>query len=140
MFVLAGITKLCSSDAFARKIGEFGIVPEGTLLSAAIGLAVLEVASGGALALGSRLGLHAVTGLLLLFLGVLGYGIAIGLDIDCACLALAPEDAGASSLGEAIVRDLVMLAACAYLYLSPMRRPVAPGIRRSPEPDSRRES
>ena len=88
------------------------------------GLVGLELCAG----LGDRqpaLGLWLVVALLALFIPVLGYGIAIGLDISCGCLGRADL----SSLPQALLRDLLLLTlAGALLRYS---RPVLPFQRSS---------
>lgn len=67
-----------------------------------------------------RWGLWLVIGLLALFIPVLGYGVAIGLDISCGCLGRADL----SSLPEAILRDLLLLTLAGALLRT--SRPVFP--------------
>jgi len=51
------------------------------------------------------------------FIGVLSYGIAIGLDIDCGCFGPGdPEGEAFHSLRSALMRDCFMLAGAAFLY------------------------
>lgn len=69
-----------------------------------VSVGVGQVGAGGILRR-RRWGLWLVIGLLALFIPVLGYGIAIGLDISCGCLGRA--DLG--SLPEALLRDLLLL-------------------------------
>ncbi|MEJ2158353.1 MAG: DoxX family protein, partial [Desulfobacteraceae bacterium] len=56
--------------------------------------------------------------LLLLFMMVLGYGIWLGLDVDCGCFAAGDPEGGAyHGLRPALYRDAVMLAGMGYLIL-----------------------
>ena len=52
--------------------------------------------------------------LLVLFIGVLAYGIALGLDIDCGCLGPATS----RSLSTALAIDVGLLILCGLMYLS----------------------
>jgi len=55
--------------------------------------------------------------LLGLFIAILGYGIWMGLDVDCGCFG--PEDHEAEAfhiLKISLYRDLIMLAGVAFLY------------------------
>ncbi|GFM36184.1 DoxX family protein [Desulfovibrio psychrotolerans] len=128
VFLYAGATKLMDVQAFARVIGEFGILPHPLPGLAAIMLPVLEVVAGAGLVVNMRGSLAAVTGMTLLFMGVLGYAMAAGLTIaDCGCFEPGelPEGvADGSALREAFVRDIVLLAACVYLYWSRMTAPL----------------
>ena len=62
-------------------------------------------------------GLHLITGLLALFVLILGYGIVGDLDVDCGCFGAAELDKRAS-LRTAFIRDLILVGVVApYLYL-----------------------
>ena len=88
-----------------EQIGAFGLLWSPFIPLAVWGLVGLELCAGLAVIANRRWGLWLVVALLALFIPVLGYGIAIGLDISCGCLGRA--DLG--SLPEAIVRDLLLL-------------------------------
>ena len=63
-------------------------------------------------------GLHLITGLLALFVFVLGYGILGDLNVDCGCFGAEELDKQAG-LREAFYRDLVLIGMVVpYLYLS----------------------
>jgi hypothetical protein len=89
-------------------------------MSIAIGLPVLEILAAIGLLFDVRGSLATITGLLILFLAVLGYGVWLGLDIDCGCFG--QGDPEVEGLRPALYRDLVMLAGVAYLYLWRFRR------------------
>ncbi|WP_323974702.1 MauE/DoxX family redox-associated membrane protein [Aeromonas hydrophila] len=73
--------------------------------SAGFKLAAPELFAELAVIANRRWGLWLVVALLALFIPVLGYGIAIGLDISCGCLGRADL----SSLPQALLRDLLLL-------------------------------
>jgi uncharacterized membrane protein YphA (DoxX/SURF4 family) len=75
IFIYAGSTKLLEPEIFAVLIEAYGIVPEGLLMPVAIGLPLLEVIAGIGLLFDIRGSLALITGLLVLFMVVLGYGI-----------------------------------------------------------------
>ena len=85
IFIYAGSLKLIDPRAFARTISHFGLVPELLLPVVAIGLPAVEVLAGIALVMDFRSGLYTVSGLMLLFVAVLGYGVLNELNIDCGC-------------------------------------------------------
>lgn len=121
LFIYAGAVKLGDPKAFARTISHFGLLPEPLLPVVAIGLPALEVLAGIALAFDLRPGLHVVSGLLLLFAGVLGYGYFGNMDIDCGCFG--PVEIGEQKgLAHAFYRDLGFLAAVAFLHWSRLAR------------------
>ena len=126
VFVGAGVMKLAEPRAFAQVIAGYGLLPNGTAGLAAIILPVLEILAGAALAVNVRGGLPGVAGMLVLFMAVLGYGMRLGLDVDCGCFAPGdPEAEAYHGLGTALARDGVMLAACAFLHFCRRRLGIA---------------
>ena len=115
LFLYASFGKLAEPQGFAQTISDFDLVYENLLFATALAFIVLEFAAGVGLLWDMRGALGLTVGLLLLFVGVLAYGIAMGYDIQCGCFG--PGDSEVS-LHEALYRDLVMLAACGYLYWS----------------------
>lgn len=117
IFVWSGITKLLAPEQFAVIIESYGIMPDPWALPAAICLAVVEVLAGIGLTLDLPKALGMVTALLVLFMAILGYGLWMGLDVDCGCFG--PEDPEAKAfhgLRPALYRDWVMLAAAVSLF------------------------
>jgi uncharacterized membrane protein YphA (DoxX/SURF4 family) len=117
IFIYAGGTKLLEPEIFAVLIEAYGIVPEELLMPVAIGLPFLEVIAGFGLLFDIRGSLALITGLLVLFMVVLGYGIWMGLDVDCGCFG--PEDPEAEAfhgLRLSLFRDLVMMAGVVFIY------------------------
>ena len=93
----------------------------------AIALPALEVAAGIGLLFDIKGSLSVIAGLLGLFIAILGYGIWIGLDVDCGCFG--PEDPEAEafhSLKISLYRDLIMLSGVAFLYAWRQYRVVKP--------------
>ena len=114
VFLVAGVFKLADLEAFAVSIGNFGILPDGLVAAAALLLALAEVLAAVLLLLGKPLGLWLITGMLLLFMGVLVYGIQLGLDIDCGCFGAA-EGGPPATLSGAFLRDIPLLLICLAL-------------------------
>ena len=82
------------------------------------GLPLIETIVGLALVLDRPWGLHLITGLLALFVFVLGYGILGDLNVDCGCFGAEELDKRAG-LWAAFYRDLILIGVVApYLYLS----------------------
>lgn len=131
VFILAGVSKLADPVAFATVIEGYGLVPPGLLLPLAVGLPALEVVAGAGLVLDVRGSLAVLTALTLLFMAVLWHGMRMGLDIDCGCYAPGdPEGEAYHGLGEALLRDALLLAVCAWCYW--WRRRHAPRLRTLP--------
>ncbi len=117
IFIYAGSIKLFEPKTFAVLIESYGIVPENLLMSVAMGLLALEVAVGIGLLFDIEGSLSVAAGLLGLFIAILGYGIWMGLDVDCGCFG--PDDPEAEAfhgLRLPLYRDLVMFAGIAYIY------------------------
>lgn len=117
LFIYAGTIKLWDPKAFARIISHYGLVPEPLLPVVAIGLPVAEVLFGLALLFNLGAGLYGISGLVLLFVCVLGYGVHNDMNIDCGCFG--PEELAAkNSLAHAFYRDLVFAGVVAFLFWS----------------------
>ena len=119
VFLYAALPKITHLKAFASIIDAYGIVPEKALMPVALSLSILEVVGGVGILFKrvSGLSLAVIFALLLLFIGVIGYGLWLGLDIDCGCFGKDdPEHKFFSHLRPAIYRDLVLLLPVAYLY------------------------
>lgn len=117
VFIYSGSMKLLDPVTFAVLIEAYGLLPDGLLLPVAVILASLEVVAGVGLVLDIRGSLSVIAGLLALFIAILGYGIHMGLDVDCGCFG--PDDPEAEAfhgLRPALYRDLAMLAGIAFLY------------------------
>jgi uncharacterized membrane protein YphA (DoxX/SURF4 family) len=117
IFIYAGGTKLLEPEIFAVLIAAYGLVPEGLIMPVAIGLPLMEVTAGIGLLFDIRGSLALIAGLLLLFMVVLGYGIWMGLDVDCGCFG--PEDPEAEAfhgLRLSVFRNLVMMAGVFIIY------------------------
>ncbi len=117
IFIYAGSIKLLEPGTFAVLIDAYGIIPESLLISVAVALPALELAAGTGLLFDTETSLSIIFGLLLLFIAILGYGIWMGLDVDCGCFG--PEDPEAKAfhgLRTTLYRDLVMLVIVAFIY------------------------
>ena len=117
LFIWAGYTKLTDPQAFGVIIRDFGIVPELSVMPIAVVLPVLEVIAAIGLIFNMRGSLEVITGLLAMFIAILGYGIWLGLDIDCGCFGPEdPESRAYNGLRTSLYRDLAMMAAIFFLY------------------------
>ena len=129
-FLVAAVLKLADLRAFARLVGDFGIVPDALVETAAVVLLVLEGTAGILLVARMRGGFGLAAALLALFLGVLAYGIALGLDVDCGCLGIGPGTADGTDLSTALARDVLLLGLVAlarWLERRACPRAVDPG-------------
>jgi len=118
LFLYGGVIKLFDPKLFAATISAYDLVPEILLPVVAIGLPLIETAAGLLLLFDRSWGLHLITGLLALFVFVLGYGILGDLNVDCGCFG-AEELEKLAGLRMAFYRDLLLIGLVApYLYLS----------------------
>lgn len=117
IFLYAGSLKLISPDTFVIVIEAFGLIPEFFLMPMAVFISLLEVVAGVGLIFNIKWSLETITGLLVLFMAIIGYGLFLGLDIDCGCFG--PEDPEAkafSGLKTALYRDILIAAGVTYMY------------------------
>jgi uncharacterized membrane protein YphA (DoxX/SURF4 family) len=116
IFIYAGGSKLISPRAFARTISGWGLVPDDLLVPVAIGLPALELLAGLGLVFDIRGSLKVISGLILLFLALLGYGIMNNLNVDCGCFSV-EELHAQSSLRIAFYRDMGLMGIVSYLFM-----------------------
>ncbi|HKL25260.1 MAG TPA: MauE/DoxX family redox-associated membrane protein [Desulfuromonadales bacterium] len=127
IFFWSGVTKAVHPMQFADIIGAYGLLPEALLLPAALSLIAAEILAAAALLFEKRGGLTLIALMTLLFVGVLSYGLLLGLDIDCGCFGPGdPEAEAFHDLRGALLRDLLLLAAIGYLYLWRFRNRLVP--------------
>jgi len=117
VFVAAAIPKILNPDFFAATIGAYGLLPDALVKSASWILPPLEIILAVGLVRKKLWGWFGIAGMLVVFILILGYGIHLGLDIDCGCFGPEdPEHDAFSGLRTALVRDVVMLALLGFSY------------------------
>ncbi|WP_147819381.1 MauE/DoxX family redox-associated membrane protein [Salidesulfovibrio onnuriiensis] len=127
VFVYAGVGKLADPQGFAVVIAGYGLTPSWADLPLAVCLPALEVLAGIGLVFDIKGSLGLIVAQLLVFVGVLAYGIHLGLDVDCGCYGPNdPEGEAYHGLKTALVRDLFLLAACGYMIWRRKAARVAP--------------
>jgi uncharacterized membrane protein len=138
IFLVSGIVKLADPQSFAVIIDAYGIVPEALAMPAALLLPILEMVAAMGLVLKRRGSLELMTGLMLIFMAVLAYGIHLGLDVDCGCFGPeAPEAKAFHGLRSALYRDMGLMVGIFFLYCR--RRLNRRGAGRRNRADSRRK-
>jgi hypothetical protein len=103
-------------EGFARMVSQYNLVPDQLLAPVAYGLPVIELIAGIGLIFEIPGALTAISGMLIMFVGILWYGILKDLDIDCGCFST-EELKGQDSLRKALYRDIAMVTVCGYFYL-----------------------
>jgi uncharacterized membrane protein YphA (DoxX/SURF4 family) len=116
VFIYSGAIKIMDVKGFARMVSQYELVPNELLATVAYGLPVLEFLAGIGLIFEIPWALTAISGMLVMFIVVLWYGVLRGLDIDCGCFST-EELKRHDSLRQALYRDIVMVAVCGYFYL-----------------------
>jgi len=117
VFLYAGAIKLADPEAFAVIIEAYGLVPDTLLTPLAVALPALEVLAAVGLMLDLRGSLTIIAVLLSIFIAVLGYGLWMGLAVDCGCFG--PEDPEArayAGIRPALYRDFVLAGGVLLLY------------------------
>lgn len=111
LFIYAGLAKLMDPHAFLKAIASFQILPSALVGPLAIALPAIELVAGTAWIIGRwpRAAATIILGLCLVFLGALGLAILRGVSADCGCFA--GLGAGSTSLGLALLRDVILVAA-----------------------------
>lgn len=117
LFFYSGVTKILHPGDFALVIEAYGLIPDFLVMPAAIGLPLLEIIAALGLLKEVKGSLSIITGLLILFMGVLGYGLYLGLDIDCGCFGPGdPEGKAFHSLRDALYKNFMLIGGITYLY------------------------
>lgn len=117
VFVYAGVPKLLDPEAFAMVIDNYGLVSWSMAKFLSRALPAVEVVTGLALIFDLRGALGVIVAQLLMFMGVLAYGIHLGLDADCGCFGSPDPDGGEpGGLWPTLIRDALMVGACFFLY------------------------
>jgi len=117
LFVYAGILKLSNPYDFAMTINLYGIVTWRMSTALSYIIPCIEIITGLGLLLDVRGALAMIVAQLLGFMAILVYAMYIGLDADCGCFGTPqPSENDPTGPLEALLRDGVMLAACAVMY------------------------
>ena len=94
VFLYASLDKIRHPDLFAEAVYNYQLLPEVMVNIVAIWLPWLELVSGVLLVLGFwiRGSVLVLTGLMMVFIGALGFNLARGLDINCGCFSTRSSD------------------------------------------------
>jgi hypothetical protein len=103
LFLYTGATKLADVAGFSESIAAYGILPAFLLPCAAFGLPVVEVVAGLGTLINKRWALLGILAMMIMFTGVLGYGVAVGLEIDCGCFSTDSKAAAQETKPESIL-------------------------------------
>jgi uncharacterized membrane protein YphA (DoxX/SURF4 family) len=109
-FLAAAVSKAAYPVEFAAIVANYQLLPDALVNPVAMVLPWVEVVCGAALVAGfwPRGAALVLCGLLVVFLGALGFNAMRGLSVQCGCFSVAPQ-AGASMRAD-MIRDAVILA------------------------------
>ena len=108
-FAYAALDKIAHPAAFAVAVSHYRLLPPAWLHVFALVLPWLELVAGLALLLGKarRGAALLITGMLVMFMGAIGWALAHDLDISCGCF----HTSGGHAIGVSLLlRDLFLLA------------------------------
>jgi uncharacterized membrane protein YphA (DoxX/SURF4 family) len=112
VLVVAAVSKLLDVKDFAQRVGDFGLVYDALVTPTAWAIVLAELLIGISLLMHLWGSLASAVALLLLFMSVLIYGLALGLDVECGCFGPAVH----VSLGTQLVTDFGLLLICVIIY------------------------
>ncbi|MGL5120306.1 MAG: MauE/DoxX family redox-associated membrane protein [Plesiomonas shigelloides] len=121
-FAASALTKFFDPKGFAQTIAAFGLVLPAFIPYIVWLLILTELLVGIGVLCRVKMAIASMMVLLVLFMAVLAYGMAIGLDINCGCLG----QADLSGLPQALGRDAVLLGMCLLLWFKRASRPDTP--------------
>ncbi|HAD39966.1 MAG TPA: methylamine utilization protein [Plesiomonas shigelloides] len=121
-FIVSALTKLSHPSDFALTIAAFGLVLPALITPIAWLLILTELVVGLGVLCRRQVALVGMMALLVVFMAVLSYGMAIGLDINCGCLG----QADLSGLPQALGRDAVLFGMCLLMWFKRASRLDAP--------------
>ncbi len=117
VFLWSGVSKAFHPINFATVIDAYGLLPEMMIVPVAYLLIFVEILAAIGLLLEKRGALSLIALMTLAFIAILSFGIYLGLDIDCGCFGPNdPEAVAFHDLRGALVRDLFLFIAIAYIY------------------------
>ena len=118
VFIYASIDKILHPAAFAKVIYNYQILPGDLINITSLVLPWLELVLGLFLMIGLfREGsVCMATILMLIFLGVMIFSLARGLNIHCGCFSTSTEGTGNVSMVWYILRDGLFLIPAFYLF------------------------
>jgi len=116
VFLYSGLSKSLDLTYFSGIINAFGILPESLSFPAAICIVGLELLLGTGIILDKKGSLSGILIMLLGFMGVAGYAIYMGYDIDCGCFGPGdPAGEAFSQLRTVLYRDMVLVVRLPFL-------------------------
>ena len=109
VFIYASIDKIIHPDLFAEAVYNYQVLPGYLVNLTALILPWLELTLGTCLLINRWMaGASALAAMLMaLFVGMIIFNLARGLDISCGCFSAAPDEGPITAL--TLARDIVLL-------------------------------
>ena len=117
IFIFSGSLKLMEPEKFAGILYDYGILIDQLIIPASIVIPVIEIIAGSGLIFNLKYSLELITAMLVVFTGVLWFGILNNLNIDCGCFS-SDDISEQGNLREALYRDFIFIAVSIFLFLS----------------------
>ncbi len=117
VFIYASIHKIAEPEAFAQVIHNYQIMPAWSINAIALFLPWVEMIAGIGIIVSCRFAKGSamiIGGLLLLFIVVLTFNLARGLDVDCGCFDSGGGEGGGAL--QVIFRDILLLIPCVIVF------------------------
>ena len=114
VFLGTGTVKLMDMAEFSSNLADFGIVLDSFVPATAWLITFAELGVGIGLLASARWSLAGAVMMLVLFVSVLAYGIALGLDIDCGCFGTAFS----VDLRTQLLIDIGLIGYCGLVYVT----------------------
>lgn len=117
IFLAFGLSKIAVPEQFAKEIANYALLPEFSLNIFALILPWIELIIGILLILGIRLKANSIIGsaLMLIFIFMVAFAWARGLDISCGCSSAHPQQVGLPK----ILENTGLLILLIIVYINP---------------------
>jgi len=116
VFCYAAVHKIIHIDLFARDVYNYQILPGSLVNLMAVFLPMIEMLAGIGLILGiyPKGSTVLIAGMLIVFIVALAIVLSKGIDFNCGCFS--HSDRGKSDAVSLIIRDTLLLLACAQIF------------------------
>jgi len=116
LFVYASLDKIMHPEAFAKSVYNYKILPAALINVTALFLPWLELLTGAALILGTKVkgASLLISAMLVVFLVAVTSTLLRGISIDCGCFT--SSSAGRKTGWMLLVQDVVLLLFALHLY------------------------
>lgn len=117
VFIYASLDKIMYPEAFAKAVSNYRILPGSLINIVALFLPWLELLTGAALILGTKVegASFIISGMLVVFLIAVTATLIRGISIDCGCFT--SSSAGRKAGWGLLIQDTLLLLLCLHLWV-----------------------